>query len=447
MDAFIAISTCASLLILLIVTNKLTGLINFRNMSISMLYFCLYFLIYVASIFIFLNSEDIYTKYNYYFMVYSGTIFYIIGLILAKSISKKNKLDFNFSVLSYNTNEQIDVIMDRSFNFLFFISILFIIIYIFEVRDIPAFHLYMGDIDSSSFAEMREESFKLLNSRLIYIYAWNRTVYLPFLAMYSFAKYLITSKRVLLYRFLIVMLVAVINASFSGAEAPIAEIFLQLFLVYYIYKQGKVNITFYLLMICIVFSYSVILPFVIDGGGDVLGQIKYVYMKVLKRFTYDTAERLYHYTLIFDNIGFLQGGSNRITAMLLGQPSVNVPNLVFRILFPQRLASGHANAPAIGYAYSDFGIMGSILFSILIGFIAQIVQIYHANKPRSIYITVSYVFCINAFRKLLSTHITTVLLTHGVLIIIILPYILMAFSKGHKYSRSNSKLGKEEYSV
>jgi|GEM_PF-6117482 len=440
MKVLLVLCSLVFLLEVLVLTHKTSDLFNLKLPSINLFYYGWYLIIFLSSIAIFFESDTSYDV-SYFLMMAFGACGFPIGIICANILCKySGKENRRYSLQSIDFSS-LDKKMKDIYPWIFAVSIGLIFLYMYEVKEIPIIYMLKGGKNAQEFALMRENSFKLLNSRFIYLYAWNRTVILPYLSMYSFAAMLIKEELRWRIWFFITLPVALFNASFSGAEAPIAEIFLLLFFILYIKKKGRLNILYYVFGVAIVLSYSIILPMTIGGEMNILSTVSSVYAKVLKRFSIDTAERLFNYVKIFSIEGFLYGRGNRLTALLTGQDFFNIPNHVFVTLYPKLLASGHANAPFVGYMYADFGLLGSLIGAIFMGITSQLFQIYFTRREKNIMNIVSYTFCINAFRKMLSTSLTTVLITHGPFILILLPSIIKVFHEFLKTSTSRRPKG------
>lgn len=125
-----------------------------------------------------------------------------------------------------------------------------VVLYFALLTDIPL--LYMLQYPGCDFvlAQLREETFKLLDPRwnaasgtiLFYLFLPLRTIVDPFIVAALFGIWFVSRERRWLALFVVVFLIATFYAASSLARAPVAALVLRMFFVYYILRAGGVTL-------------------------------------------------------------------------------------------------------------------------------------------------------------------------------------------------------------
>ena len=148
---------------------------------------------------------------------------------------------------------------------------------------------------------------------------------------------------------------------------------------------------------------------------------------ILRRLFYVPAYVLYYYFEIFpDQVDYLNGRSIGRFALLMDWKHFNTANYVFRYIFPQGMPSGLSNAAFIGNLNADFGLIGVLTGGLFAGFLMQSIQIFILRSRKTILNLTVYTFLIYAFWLLNQTALPIVLLSNGVILALILPWIIRA---------------------
>src|SRR5690606_29483852 len=93
---------------------------------------------------------------------------------------------------------------------------------------------------------------------------------------------------------------------------------------------------------------------------------------------------------------------------------------IYRLNSPQdHLMSGSANAHYIRYMYADFGLVGVGVVSFLVGTIPGAFEGTYVRLLKIDIVYAMYVISITLFWKLMGTQPTTVLVSHGAIVLLV----------------------------
>lgn len=396
---------------------------NFKQLTIPGFFYVTYlFMIFFPSIFIFSEKTDFH-RYSYLLSTESVLITIPLGIIYANIIlkfkPKEIKMFYSKPVEDLKPSFHFRII----FIALFLLSLLIMLFYMYEIQTIPLFYMLSHPGEYYYLAQLREESFKLLGGPVIYLYAWLRNLLYPFLILLSLGNYLTTKKRIWGLFFLFSFLFGVLYASFSIAKSPVAAIFLILFVFIYIFKAGNLSMRSVLFFILLIFVFPIFVMYMVSVG---LGwSLTDIIEGIWRRLFLVPADVLYYYFEIFpDQVDYLYGSSIGKLSLITGQDFFDTANYVFRYMYPSGIESGSANAAFIGNMYADFGLVGVLVGSFLVGLIMQSIQIFLLREKKTILTLVVYAILIYSFWMLNSIPFPVLLLTNGVILVLILPSVI-----------------------
>jgi len=148
-------------------------------------------------------------------------------------------------------------------------------------------------------------------------------------------------------------------------------------------------------------------------------------LKTSNRFGFETADRTLSYFDLYNNSSqYLGGRTNALARLFTGLEPFNVQNHVFLYRLragsvPDHLLYGSANAHFIGYMNADFGLWGVFWSSVLVGStLAFFDAIYITLRKNEIVISL-YIITVTLFWKLMGTQPTTILFSHGALLMLL----------------------------
>ncbi len=296
--------------------------------------------------------------------------------------------------------------------------------YVIEAPQIPLLYLLQNPGAAAALVGLREESFKLLDSPLVYVYDVLRRVGYPFLICVSLGWYLVGRQRRWLFLFLVTGGVGIVYAAMTVAKMPVAVIVLAGALAWYLHIGGKISFRAALLGFCLVFLFPVfVLMQSLSGlgvGADVIAG------GIFHRLFYVPAEILYNYfEVVPDVVPYLHGRTiGRINWLIGAESEVNIANYVFRYMFPWRVDTGLAPAPFIGYLHADFGIVGVLVGGVLAGVILEGLQIVVTRRPKTVVSLAGYAYLLWCGWKLNMESMTQSLLSGGIFIILALMEVM-----------------------
>src|ERR1043166_5095231 len=294
-------------------------------------------------------------------------------------------------------------------------------IHLAELKTVPFIYLIRNPGDFETVTYLREDSFKLLNSPLIYFYGLLRSAGFPIIMMVTLGNWLLCKSGGWFAMLVIAFVSSVAYASLSAAKMPLTSLILLAFVFSFIIKRSRHRWRTLLAGILagtgIPFLFYMLLFYEGEKGGgesslEALEQVGV-------RLFYSPAEVVYwNFELFPGDVGYLHGRSIGKFAWLMGWDYFNTPNYVGTRVFGG-LETINANSAFIGDLNADFGIPGVILGGILVGFIMQLIQIHCLRQPKTILNVAIFCYLIFAFWLLHSTSILVVLGSNGVLVVLL----------------------------
>lgn len=402
--------------------QNMIGVFNFRYLTIPGFWYLTYLgMILIPSYFVFIEQNHT-ARYRYIFAVISVLVTVPTGILFANMLLKFKRSEikryFQKPIIEKHTGLSLTV----TYSIFLTIAIALTLMYMWEVETIPLFYMIKNPGEYLLLAELREESFKLLDSPFTYAYYVLRVLIYPFLIMISLGNYLYSRQKKWLFLFLATLVLGVLYAAFAIAKLPVAAIFLVIFLFLYLYK-GKVTLKSIISAISLIFAFPLIVILSVQYG---LGtSFLDALAGIARRLFYVPSMVLYYYFEIFpDQIGYLHGRSIGKLALLTEEQHFNTANYVFQYIFPTKAESGLANAAFIGNLNADFGMLGVLGGGIFAGFLMQSIQIYLLRQKKNILNVAVYSFLIFAFWLLNSTALPVVLASNGVIAVLLLRWIV-----------------------
>ena len=150
-------------------------------------------------------------------------------------------------------------------------------------------------------------------------------------------------------------------------------------------------------------------------------------MSVVRRLTYTEAWALYLYFTVFPSQHDWLYGQTLVKPVLrFVGADFYVENFVYQKVFPtSAIPSGHLNAAFQSNLYADFGLPGVVTGGIAVGAIMHGLQIFLFRRRRSILWLATFPSLVYAFWVLHSGSITSVLITNGALLVLLIPATIL----------------------
>jgi oligosaccharide repeat unit polymerase len=288
--------------------------------------------------------------------------------------------------------------------------------YLIEAPVIPLFYLIQNPGAADILVGLREESFKLLDSPLLYAYDVLRRVVYPFLIAVALGWYFVTRQRFWLVVFLLSASIGVVYAALTIAKMPVAVIILVAILCLYLHVGGRVNVKAVVGGIAAVFLFPVAVLVQSLSGVGVSPWL--IVRGLLNRLFYLPSEILYYYfEIVPDVVPHLNGRTIGRVGWVLGGQDFNISNYVFRYMFPYRVDTGTAPAPFIGNLHVDFGLVGVLVGGVLVGVLLQTIQVVLTRRPKTVVSLAAYAYLLWSSWKLNAESLTVALLSGGIIVI------------------------------
>jgi len=294
-------------------------------------------------------------------------------------------------------------------------SLALTVVYLLEVKAAPLLYLLKGGRSIESLMIMREHSFKLLNSRLIYLFSWLRGTIYPLLILIAGGSYYVFKDKWWLIRFIATILPGLFYIALSTEKAPVAAVFVMMLFLLYLIRKGRVPLawTGALVALAMIFPLAVIK---VVAPGATVDLFQYVFNRVFSV----PAFTLYYYFEIFPaKVGFLWGASIGKLAPLFGLRQFELTNYVFKYMY-NGIESGSANAAFIGDLWANFGVIGVVAGSFLVAALFQAIHIMLIRKEKNILTLAVYAWFIYLTWMLASTSIFVVILSHGLIVALLI---------------------------
>jgi len=399
----------------LMVMQRLVGLFCLTRLTIPAFFYLIYISVILVPGFFIFNDEITGSRERFLFGIESVLITVPLGVWLANycfGFRKQETADYFRRPVAY---EQLGASSVRKYVTFLVLALVFVVINLVETPVVPLVFLIRNPGQFFAAALLREDSFKLLNSPLTYVYFVLRGTIFPFLIILSFGRYLQHKQRVWRRLFWASLICGALYAALTIEKSPVATIFGLLFVFYYLFKGGKLGLfaTVAAPIIFLAFPLMIILlSYHGSEGGTLAGAIQAIAARIL----YGPAQVVYAYFEVFPAVvPFQHGASIPKLAFLMGSKAINIPNLVGLYMTDGHdLASISANGCFIGNFNADFGLPGVVVGGVLAGFLMQMVFVYFCRKPKTVVSVAACAICVWAFGELVINPLSTTMLSGGV---------------------------------
>jgi len=416
-----------SLIVILVsfwMMHRLVGLFNLRQITAPAFFFYLYFVAILVPGFFIFADEVTPSRVRFLFGIESVLISVPAGIAIANlflGFGRGSIARYFRRPVEEETLGSADV---GVFVLVFVLAVVFVLINILQTPVIPLFYLIRNPGEAIAAAMLREDSFKLLNSHLTYIYAVIRGVILPFLILVAYGRHRLQPERRWRWLFWASLACGIFYAALTIEKSPVATVFGLLILFYYLFCGGRVgrwaSIGAPVLFLCFPLAV-VLLAYHGSEGGTLWGAIQAIGVRLF----YSPAQIVYAYFEVFPAvIPFQHGASIAKIATLFGWKIIDIPNAVgLYMKVGADLDTITANSCFIGNLNADFGLPGVVIGGVVAGFAMQAVSMYVCRRPKTTVNLAAHAICIWAFGMLVTTALPTVLLSGGVTFALILAWI------------------------
>ena len=404
--------------------HRLIGLFNLKRVTIPAFFYFLYLSVILTPGFFIFQGEVTPSRWRFLFGIESVLIALPLGVWLAIVFlgGGKQRVEAFFS--RPVDAEPLGPQAARLFWVFLVCAAALIAINLEQMPAIPLLYLIRNPGEFLTAALLREGSFKLLHSHLIYAYYVLRGTIFPFLILAAYGRYRQHGGKTWSRLFWISLGLGVLYASLTIEKSPVAAIFGILFVFSYLFRGGRLGRTTSIAAPALFLSFPlaiVLLAYHGTNGGTVTGAIQ----AIGQRLFYSPAQIVYAYFEIFPSIIPFQHGATITTlAGLLGAKTMDIPNAVGMYMNSGAdLDTITANACFIGNLNADFGLPGVVIGAIVAGFLMQALSAYFYTKRKTVVALAAYAICMWAFGMLVTTPLPMTLLSGGVAFALVLCWI------------------------
>ncbi|MGH9404454.1 MAG: O-antigen polymerase [Terriglobia bacterium] len=416
----VVLVSAAIIAVSLWIMEKTVGLFSFRKLTIPSFWYWAYLaLVLVPGFFVYPGHPEPY-RTKYLIGIESVLVTVPLGMWLANHLFRFNKSEtaryFRAPLIRIKDHRP----LLTGFLVLFLLALLLSVLYVLQVRSLPLWDLLTHPGDYGLLVSARDESLKLLDSRLVYAYAVLRSTIFPLLILIGLGRYIESRRYEWAVLFGSALILGLVYSALSIAKSPVSNIVLFLALFYYLFRGGRISskaigivavlfLAFPMYVIMAEYAGTVGFSGALQAVGDRLFNLP--------------AQILYYYFRVFPDVMPHQHGATiGKVAWLLGEKTFDDANFVGRYMMARGFGFGStvtANAPFIGSLYTDFGLPGVAVGGVLAGAIMQTLQIHILRRPKTTVSLALFAFLVITFAYLNVTTLPVVLLSDGALLALV----------------------------
>lgn len=325
------------------------------------------------------------------------------------------------------------------------VATLLVLYYFRIVPSVPLIYLIRHPGAARISQEMRESAFKLLNTSYKMPLFWLKKFGFAVLDSFLFLSYLLTRRKNFLVVFLLMLFVGVLYCGATTSRSEVASLVLVIFLSYWVYKGGdREKIKKMLIYLSLILLFPVLIYGLQSGFNRSFVNIMY---GIGRRIFYTPVNILYSTFELFPaQHKYLYGSSIQFLHRLGFTKFFNLSNYLFRFVNPRSplLNTGTSPAPFIGNFYANFGFIGIIIGSFMVGLWLRFSDAFFVFTDKSLFAISIYAYLIYAFSWANFTAFTTILSSYGVIIVYIIYIITECIYKICVNSKKSCLSSREE---
>ncbi len=366
-------------------------------------------------------------RYPYFFAILTFYIFYPIGLLTSNRFFFIKTHNINQFYHSTFQKSPVDEFIYELLLILFTFSLMVFALYLYRTPAVPLIEMITNPLAYSTLWLLREESMKLLQVTFMekYLFAWLRDLFLPFGILGSLFLSVTHKQKRYNYLFILFLTLGIVNNSLTIAKAPTAALFLGIAALFFM-KQQRISLKFIIFFTILIFIFPYIVYHFVSSPE--FRSPENLLNSMFLRVFVIPAEVLFEYFKIFPiNHEFLLGRCSNLFSWLHSDGLFNLANYVAKVWWKLPFTTGNANSVYVGYFWADFGWIGVILSSFGVGFFIHFLfykLLQLSNYQKNIFYVTFTTATVMAFSfTFVSTNFTSILLTRGLLLILLLLYI------------------------
>jgi hypothetical protein len=287
-----------------------------------------------------------------------------------------------------------------------------------QLTSVPLLYMIQNPGDAVKASQLREESVKLLQSNMAYLYEVLAKVMFPVLVMITGIRWLYRKTAWNRTIFFGTSILAALYCGMTLEKSPVGLAVVCLVLAIYMKREGIFKREIWLIPVGI-FGYPIVV-FLYEFANSPLNTSRNLIDAVGVRLFYGCAQVLFYYfDLVPETIPYQHGATIGKFAMFMGVPHSNIANLVGLRIDPTLPKSVSANAPFLGTLYADWGLTGVMLGCVITGIVISFLQNYLVSRPKTLRNVCIYGFVMLKITLLSLAALPYVLGSGGVLIVMI----------------------------
>ncbi len=360
----------------------------------------------------------------YFYSILSFYFLYPLGLYTAGKIWQINDAKVIRIFHSPILKSKYDYIFSDYIYLIIPVMIGILGLYLIRVDQIPLVELFKHPGDYARLSILRDKAYLVAKISFIekYLIAWQRAVFIPSSIVASIFLYRLYKQKKYIILFTGLLVFGIIFNSLTLEKAPVAAIFLSLMAFIYLQKK-KINFKFLIIAILVTLSIPILIMAIKFYREE--GLFELLYISLLNRIFLVPAKALYVHYVMFPSLhDFLWGRSTNLLAWMHPDGGFNLANYVARFWWKDPHATGTLNATYLAFFWADFGWLGVLVSSFLVGFVTHLLYylvLKIADFQKNILFVIFTTSMLPAFTfSFFNSNFTILLVTRGVILIIIL---------------------------
>jgi oligosaccharide repeat unit polymerase len=301
-------------------------------------------------------------------------------------------------------------------------------LYLIRVDQIPLVELFKHPGDYARLSVLRDKAYLVAHISSIekYLIAWQRAVFIPTSIIASIFLYRLYKQKKYLIMFVCFLVFGVIFNSLTLEKSPVAAIFLALVAFVYLQKK-KINFRFLIIAILATLAIPILIMAIKFYREE--GLLELLFISISNRIFLVPAKALYVHYVMFPSLhDFLWGRSTNLIAWMHPEGGFPLANYVARFWWKDPHATGTLNATYLAFFWADFGWLGVIVSSFMVGFVTHwlfYLVLKISNFQKNILFVIFTTAMLPAFTfSFFNSNFTILLVTRGVFLTIILLSII-----------------------
>ncbi|MFQ6615749.1 MAG: hypothetical protein ACE5HZ_03125 [Fidelibacterota bacterium] len=312
--------------------------------------------------------------------------------------------------------------------------------HISRMESVPLIELILNPGEKVKLAWLRLESINLLDIPAveIYLYSWARTALYGVGVIASLFMAVITRERRFRVLFVVFLVFGLFNNSLTIAKAHTAALVLALALFFFLKNRGRISTRLMAVSMAAVFAFPYIVIKFTAGVPFTFSRV--LYLLWLRTF-YVPAWVLKKYFEIFPTYhSFLGGRTSHLYSWLHPEGHFPVANWLFQTLDVSTVTAGLASANYMSFFWADFGWVGIIVSSLLVGMVTHyiywvLLRTCHYLKD-VIYVTTVTVLAMSFSFYFAGANFPILIISHGIILFVLAFWMITSFRTRYEKPKS-----------